>query len=1238
MHAGKGLAQAASAVKPGVSRPCSKILTPFAAFSCSLSVGVDRRTVFYLKRGFCYAPVVTSSGPSQRLDIRLLRFRGAPSREAALELCQDLLEAQRHADAAEVAAMARDRFGPEFEVTVLEARSRVQLGQLKEAQELLIACSRLEPRSAEPLRMLGEVLLRRGDPGRAKKALERALARDSSDTRIQETLQRAVRLERVAAEASSATGTHRPHQLEPSTTATRPGDALWDEDEALTQVRAPSREAQSDRAQPREGQPREGQPRGSSPPKPVFQSTLRFGEAPAFGMHLPPRRTSQELEAPRSSQPASDFGARGTNSKPEGTRREGQDENQEEERSSEGVKEEPSSPAIRGGATASFGSVPKAVPPAIPRAPQSVSGMRDQLQLGSPKGASTLRFSGEDTSSRGVTPADDGHGRVAANPPQLPPSESLLPDASRPPLPEKHPAAASPGASPEAALHPAAASLHPEMALRLAQVDQSSEQEVWEEPSHAAQQTRARGPMVLAWLLTLATVGGVGYAFYHWRADRQVEFEKLLADAKAGIQSADYAELHAAAKRLKRARELQPADPRAVEQQTALGLTDYLLHGAFTLEQLKAVARRLEKVDPASPYVRVAEAAAYVRQGKTREMERACSEARRLQGERDDIQWLCASIEHLAGSPSAEAHLEEAWTTRPTVAAGLAYANFLLEEESAEEAERLLTQLVRKRPEHLSAHLLAEYARKEGQTHVPRAKMSPGDRLAVSVLDARRLASEGKLTEAKEALERVGEGDMKPPWWATRAAKQAMLVGKGDVALGAAAAAHARAPANIKLRRKLAQVQLYVGDPEQALQTLPEKDAQSWPLRLHALLQVRDAEAMRAAVKELDDLREQGVEPSAQLQALYGQALFYLGSIGDAGDVLQQLGKDKSLEVALLRAKLLQEKGRLAEAKQVLPADPPQGELASADILQLQGELAYELGDAPAAAQALKRALEQSPHNAGATVALLRLYVKQGEWDQALALGKTSFPSPESGASVGPRIAPAEKLPMALLLSEASLELGQTDAAMAQLSALPKELQENAEAKLMRVRILSRQGKAKEALDILSARDLAQYQSADALAHLAQVYLQAGQTRAARTHFDNALDKDAAHPDAVLGRAELDLRIRDAKAAIKRLDRALARVNAGIHRAMLISRLHTMQGLAYLMQGPSRHDLAERSLNAALEEERVFPEAHFWRGELLAKRDAAQAKVAYAAYLKMAPEGKFAERAKTALEQREPSQ
>jgi tetratricopeptide (TPR) repeat protein len=139
------------------------------------------------------------------LDLRLARFRSRRD-EHPEALAFALIEAGRAAEALEVVQAGLTRYPDDAALFVLEGRARFELGDLPQAQAVLIRAAKQNPRDKEPYRWLAQVLMMRGDHLRAMQLLDRALTIDPDDRALQQAKGRAERLSRMAAASVGPAG------------------------------------------------------------------------------------------------------------------------------------------------------------------------------------------------------------------------------------------------------------------------------------------------------------------------------------------------------------------------------------------------------------------------------------------------------------------------------------------------------------------------------------------------------------------------------------------------------------------------------------------------------------------------------------------------------------------------------------------------------------------------------------------------------------------------------------------------------------------------------------------------------------------------------------------------------------------------------------------------------------------------------------------------------------------------
>src|SRR5690606_37391871 len=111
------------------------------------------------------------------ISLRLERFRKDRSERPDV-LARALLDDDRAADALEVATQGLKTAPRDPALMIAQGRAQLALGDTLAAEATLLQAVRADPKSVDALRWLATLLIRRGDPARAVKALERAIAID----------------------------------------------------------------------------------------------------------------------------------------------------------------------------------------------------------------------------------------------------------------------------------------------------------------------------------------------------------------------------------------------------------------------------------------------------------------------------------------------------------------------------------------------------------------------------------------------------------------------------------------------------------------------------------------------------------------------------------------------------------------------------------------------------------------------------------------------------------------------------------------------------------------------------------------------------------------------------------------------------------------------------------------------------------------------------------------------------
>jgi predicted Zn-dependent protease len=148
--------------------------------------------------------------PIQDLSQRWKRNPDVPS---TIALCEALHGKSLPTLVQQVGEIATQQHSCEVPVLYAVARMYLDARRLSDAQAVLVSAGKLAPRDAAIYRVLGEVLLRRGDAERAEKVLERATQLGASDAeaklwldraRVFKVMQAKAGMRAVAAEVASA--------------------------------------------------------------------------------------------------------------------------------------------------------------------------------------------------------------------------------------------------------------------------------------------------------------------------------------------------------------------------------------------------------------------------------------------------------------------------------------------------------------------------------------------------------------------------------------------------------------------------------------------------------------------------------------------------------------------------------------------------------------------------------------------------------------------------------------------------------------------------------------------------------------------------------------------------------------------------------------------------------------------------------------------------------------------------
>jgi len=140
------------------------------------------------------------------IDDLARRWKAQPDASGAVYLCDTLRNSSPAAWTSlvdEIGKLAAAKHAENGSVLLAVARLYAAVDRLSDAQGLLVSAGRVAPRDAHVFRMLGEVLLRRGDAERAEKVLQRAKQLGASDAETSMWLDRAKVFKPVQAKAGA---------------------------------------------------------------------------------------------------------------------------------------------------------------------------------------------------------------------------------------------------------------------------------------------------------------------------------------------------------------------------------------------------------------------------------------------------------------------------------------------------------------------------------------------------------------------------------------------------------------------------------------------------------------------------------------------------------------------------------------------------------------------------------------------------------------------------------------------------------------------------------------------------------------------------------------------------------------------------------------------------------------------------------------------------------------------------
>ena len=1148
--------------------------------------------------------------PMANLDARLLRFRNDPGSEPPVGLAAALLDEGRDREAAEVSEAGLRRQPTDAELGLLLGRSLIGIGEMLLAQKAFLQSARSAPKDPRPLRWLGEVLLRRGDPGRAKKVLAKARALGGGDDdAIRKLLERATRFERIADEADTGEV-----EAAPSPPATPPA--------------APPRSAPAPMAPPK---PAAAPPR--SAPAPMAPPVAAPPSKPAPAAPRPSAQSRPTPVAPPSSMPPA---ARPTF-----------------------ADDEDEATVVASDLSAQLAAAQRldAGPASAPVVDEDQpTTMMDRASLDLPDDRPAAPDPFADDVPTKLAPAAVPPGPLGGPPSPLAPSP-LAPSSLAPSSLAPSPAAADSddvplpwdqgeleAQEPVADLSAGERAGQPEDVdavlgmLRERNLFEEAEgpPQAWASAKEArAPKTRTLGFHIATWVIGLAVIAGAWFGYQYWIGAQEKEAATLAERAIADARRGDHENLVDAERNLRRARELHPLAPSGPDTLLFVHGQRALEDGSFQAGYLRPSLDLARRVELESPRITATEAVLAYAEGDAEEGAEALEAAREAAGDDAESLYLIGRLEQRLGDERAAEHLAAAIEQAPDLAAAhLALAEDAFENGRSEEAAEHLGAVLERYEDHLRALLWTQYLAADDEEpdavlarvndlEARLEKGAPTDVVLYHLTRARLLRRKGELEPAEAAVEEAARAGATEPRLQALVASAAFALGELPRAQQAATAAVSAAPAIPEYRKLLAEIMVARRDGVGALRVLAplsSEDPDVLRASARAALLVGSEESLAATTEALNAHLEGQEEPSVEMQALLLRARAKTGSsrgmLREAQRLVREAPGDPDAGLALAEVALAE--GAVREALEALeavtaaaPRDP--------DGHYLLGRARRMANQADEAEDAFRKALELQPGFADARIDLGYLLLDRGDHAEAeelyAELGRTSG---ARGTAVVARLGRAEAL----------IGLGRLDDAKVQLEGLPDEAAALPSAQIVRGRLALAENEPGEAAQILRPLAEAEGATTDSRALYADALRMAGQGQAAAELYEGVLAADEGHPEALLGYAEVLLRGDKAREAERIVARAESALEERIRPPAARARMLTLRGRVALEQRDER--AATTALRAATEMPSAPAEAHFYLGEALAGRDSPAAREAYQKYLELAPEGPLAGRARRA--------
>jgi predicted Zn-dependent protease len=748
---------------------------------------------------------------------------------------------------------------------------------------------------------------------------------------------------------------------------------------------------------------------------------------------------------------------------------------------------------------------------------------------------------------------------------------------------------------------------------------------------------RVRGTLLWLWGGSLLLCAAGYFGWEQFVEHRHQAAASMVAQARALMSLGDHAALVDAERLLRMAREQHPASLAISEEALFVQLERVLEDGERDTAALRSAYARAHAAHVQGPSLALANLLLPVALTDAAGRDRALAEV--LSQAKGDARtlYLLARAEERMGMDSALAHFEAAaGADAKLIPARLALAERAYERGERAAARSALDNAVAAAPNQLRVrlfrmlvaaddlepdtlrqdlNLLAEPLRKGNSIDQALAAL-------VRARLARRSASTPAAIKAIEAAAGSGVEDARVLGWL---AEEALAIGNSLLAQQLASRALSVAPERVRSRRLLARILVERGAGQQAfvlLSSLPAADAEVQVWKARAALLSNDPELLRNALAALPAASGKKQDSDVQRAALRLRIETQLEPtkhvLERARSLAHAAPTDPDALLALAEAALAQRDAKLAQnaLKQralLLPED-----------VQAQTLLGRSLrmgADIDGAEAAFRRALTLRPGYVEAQTALAALLLDRGQFAQADAVYRELALHDETALSG--RLGRVEAL----------LGMGKLADAQVQLEAAPEAERATVAYREQAAKLALVRGEVAQALKLLGPLSEEQPKRALLRALYADALLVAAQLPAAGTELDAAQALDAELPEALLGRAELQLRSNKAKDALATLTKAEAALRDRLRPPALTARRLSLLGRTLLLRH-KRGDAAAAvsALRAATDQAGAPVDSYFYLGEALsADKDKSGAQQAYRRYLELAPSGAYRQRAQRML-------